>query len=340
MQKNNPVYRKTKRHTKQSQKITVDDAREIVLKVKQLEGLTKNTLFNYEKLFNDYDRFFGEKADIASLTSQDAIEFIHWQLNEKVQFLKVKNGREKKKGVSIGSANTYIDYSKAIFTVLVNESIVEKNIFENVHRIKQKERKIEVLSVDEIKTLLKSLNKELYSEFRLYTCVHVLLDSFGRIQEVCSLKKSDINFEGKVITFTDTKNGRIRRVPISRKTVKLIKEMIEENEEFDSEYIFLTNHGKPLRPDTARKHLKEVSQRLGLNINGFHIFRHTASTLFLQQNGSMRVLQSILGHASVSTTEIYSHMVDSTVQAQHEAYSPLKLIEETDKRKYRRGSLR
>jgi integrase/recombinase XerD len=338
LKKNNPVHRKTKRYTKQTKKLlTVDDAREIVMKIKKLEGLTKNSLLNYEKLFNDYDRFFGEKTDISSLTSQDATNFIHWQLHKKIQFQNVKNGRYKKIGVSIGSANTFINYSKAAFSVLVNESIVQENIFQNVQRIKEKERKIDVLTVDEVKTLLKSLDKALYSEFRLYTCIHLLLDSFGRIQEICSLKHSDVNFEGRVITFTDTKNGKIRRVPISKRTIKLIEEMIEENAEFDSEYIFLTNHGKPLRPDTFRKHLKEVTERLGFKKRIHpHLFRHSASEMFLKQNGSVRVLQSILGHHSLDVTMRYAHILDETIKEQHDLFSPLKLIDEIEKRKTKR----
>src|SRR3954466_12425745 len=163
---NNPKYRKTKRYTKQlaTKIFTVDDARNIVLKIKQLEGVASNTIFQYEKLFNDFDRFYGEKTDIAALTRDDAREFIYWQLNEKVQFANHKYRKTKPKGVSIGTANTYLQYAKGAFTILVNEEIVEENIFGNVNNIKEKEKKIETLSVEEINKLLRSLNKGWYSE--------------------------------------------------------------------------------------------------------------------------------------------------------------------------------
>jgi integrase/recombinase XerD len=62
----NPVYRKTKRYTNQlaTKIFIIDDARNIVLKIKKLEGLTDNSLANYEKLFNDFDRFFGDKRKL------------------------------------------------------------------------------------------------------------------------------------------------------------------------------------------------------------------------------------------------------------------------------------
>lgn len=333
------MYRKTKRYTSQlaTKIFTIDDARNIVIKIKQLENLSFNSIANYEKLFNDFDRFFGDKTDIRSLSRESARDFIYWQLNHKIQFANHRTKKTKKKGVSIGTVNTYINCAKAAFTVLVNEEIVEENIFDNTKEIKQKEKKIETLTIDEITKLLRSLNKGLYSEFRCFVLIHTLLDSFGRIQECLSLKVSDVDFDKQVITFTNTKSGKIRIVPITKKTCKFLAELIEENEEFNSEFIFLTHHGKPLSPDTARKHLREITKRIGLDkITGFHIFRHSASQFFIAQEGSMRVLQSILGHAEISTTSIYAHVLDSTIKQQHEQYTPINLIDEKERRKTKR----
>lgn len=315
---------------------TIDDARKIVLRQKRLEGLSESTLAQYEKLFNDFDRFFGDKTDVASLTVQDAKDFMYWQLNDKVQFLKHKYRKNKKKGVSVRTANTYLSYAKSSFRILVHEEIVEENIFKDINNIKEKEKKIKTLSAKEINKLLRSLNKGWYSEFRMYVLIHTLLDSFGRIGEVLSLRKQDIDFEKHAITFTNTKNGKLRIVPITKKTVKLLEELMEETEEFESEYIFLTHHGNPLSPDAARKHLRDVAGRIGLeHITGFHIFRHTASEMFLRQSGSMRVLQKILGHSELSTTSIYAHVLDETVKSQHEQFSPLNLIDDKERRKTR-----
>lgn len=336
---NNPKYRKTKRYTKQlvEKVFTIDDARNIVLKVKQLEGLSPNSLANYEKTFNDFDCFFGEKTDIASLTVEDARNFLYWQLNHKIQFKNHKYRKNKKKGVSVSSANTYLTYARATFTVLVKEEIVEENIFGQINNVKEQEKKVDTLSIQEIKKLLGAMNKSLYSDFREYVLIHVLLDSFGRVNEILSLRKSDIDFEHQAIIFQNTKNKKVRIVPISKKTVKLLEDLIEETEDFDSEYVFLTNHGKPLRCDTFRKHLKVLVERAGIKKRIHpHLFRHTASELFIKQNGSMRVLQKILGHSDLSTTQRYAHVLDSTIKEQHEMFSPLKLIEEKERRKTKR----
>lgn len=332
----NPKYRKTKRYTKEPKTFTIDNARNLVLKIKELEGLSKNTIFQYEKVFNDFDRFFGDKTDIATLTKESARNFIHWQIYEKEQFANHKYKKNKKKGVSVGTVNTYLAYSKSIFEVLLSENVVDENIFQDIKKIKQKEKRVKTVSIEEINKLLRSLNKEWYSEFRMYVLIHVLLDSFGRINEVLSLRKSEVDYDKQAITFQRTKNGKIRIVPITKKTVKLIEELNDETEDFNSDFIFLSNHGTPLKPDTARKHLRELTKRIGLeHITGFHVFRHTASELFLRQNGSMRVLQKILGHSDISTTSIYAHVLDETIKNQHEKFSPLNLINEKVKRKTR-----
>lgn len=331
----NPIYRKSKRYAKVKNK-TIDDVRNIVIKIKQLEGVSTNTIHGYEKVFNDFDRFFGEKTDIKSLTQEDARNFIYWQLNEKVQFLNHKYRKNKPKGVSINSANTYLDFSISIFNVLVNEKIVEENIFNGIKHIKDKEKKIETLTPEEIKKIIRSLDKRVYSELRAYIIIHVCLDSFGRINEILSLKKEDVDLDSQVVTFSNTKSGKVRMVPISKKTVKLIEEMIEENEEFESEYIFLTNHGKPLKPDTFRKHFREVIRRSGINKRVHpHLLRHSASAMFLKQNGNIRVLQKILGHSDLIVTSRYAHVLDDTIRQQHELFSPLQLIEDVQIRKTR-----
>lgn len=340
----NPNFRRTKRYGNPVavKYFTIDDAREIVLKVKQLEGLSKHTIENYEKLFNDFDRFFGEKADVSSLTRDNARDFIYWELNEKVQWLNNKSHKDKKKGISKSSLNTYLNLAKAGFKVLVDEDIVEDNIFDTTKPIKEKQKQVETLSIENINKLFRSLDKSLYSEFRMYVLINTCLDTFGRIGEILSLRKSDIDIESQAITFNNTKNGKIRIIPISKKVCKLLQELIEENEEFDTEYVFLSNLGNQLSPNTARKHLRVISQRIGLdNLTGFHIFRHTSSEMFLRQNGSMRVLQKILGHADITTTSIYAHVLDDTIKQQHEQYSPLNLIDEKERRKtHRRGKFK
>ncbi len=321
-----------KRKTESQQNgITIEKAREIVMRIKQLEGLSVHSISNYNKLFNDFERFFNKRKHISNLTRDDARAFIEWQLNDKVQFKEARFRKDKKKGVSIGSANTYLQYGKAAFNVLLNEGLVNENIFESMKNIKQQQKQVDTLTPQEIKKMLNSLDKSWYADFRAFVLIHTLIDTFGRISEVLALKKQDIDFEKECVTFNETKNNKFRIVPITKKTMYLLDELIEETKDFESEYIFLTNAGKPLTPDTFRKQLREITEKAGIERRVHpHIFRHTSSMLFLKNNGSMRVLQKILGHRDIQTTMIYSHILDETVKAQHEQFSPIKMIEQSE----------
>jgi len=289
-------------------------------------------------LFNDFDRFYGEDTLIDSLTIDDARNFVHWQLNEKTQFLKAKYRKDKKKGVSVNSVNTYLQYAKSTFSLLVEEEILNENIFISIKPIKQQKKRIETLTIEEVRTLLRAMDKSLYTDFREYVICHVLLDSFGRIDETLSVKKSEVDFEHQTVTFNKTKNGRYRIIPLSKKTLKLIAELVEETEDFyTGEYLFISTHGTKLRPDTFRKHLREIVQRTGIEKRIHpHLFRHTASRMFLDQNGSTKVLQKLLDHSDLSVTSRYAHVLDSTIEEQHRQYSPVNLIQEKRKNLKRR----
>lgn len=317
--------------------LTFQRAREIINSIKKVEGKSTHTINSYNNLFNDFERFFSHRKLVSNVTTEDARNFMKWQLEEKTQFLKARFRNDKKIGVSINSANSYLRLAKSVYATLVSEGSAEYNPFSSITKIKEQTKQIEVLSINEVKSIFKAFDKAWYADFRDYVLCHVMMDTFGRINEICQLRKADVDYANGTVTFQETKSKLFRIVPISRKVIRMIEELNQETEEFGSDYIFISSHNTTLQPNTFRKHLKQVSERAGVSKRVHpHIFRHTASTLFLANGGSMRALQIILGHAEISTTMIYSHMLDETIKQQHEQYSPLRIIEASKSIKTRR----
>lgn len=279
-----------------------------MIKIKQIEGVADETINAYHRLFNDFDKFFGEGTDVTKLTEDDAIDYVHWQLNEKTPYeFSSRQDLKHEKGVSVKTANSYLIMAKSAFNVL-NQRGITDHIFKDIKTIKEHEKQIDTLTVNEINKLFKEFDKTLYTEFRDYVICNVLLDGFARIGETLEVRVDDIDFDKKAITFKRTKGKRIRTVPLSNQTLKLLEELIEENEEFDTDYVFLTIFGEQLDTDTFRKRLDDIAERAEIKTNVYpHIFRHTASKMFIEQGGNLRVLQLILGHASVETTQRYAH---------------------------------
>lgn len=103
-----------------------------------------------------------------------------------------------------------------------------------------------------------------------------------------------------------------------------MKDLIKENEEFESEYVFLTNYGGPIRDDRLRDRLKQHAKSAGLSVNIHpHLFRHSSATLFLEKGGDLRHLASILGHTDLRMVMKYTHISDRSIKAQHEEYTPM-----------------
>jgi len=320
-----------KRRATNIDKFTLRDAKELVIKIKQLENLSEQTIKSYKRIFIDLAKFFTFDVDVKQITQQDVRAYINWNLHEKILYensSRVKN----EKGVSVSTLNNYLIVCRAIFNVLLDEQLVTENVFKKIPYLKEDEEVIETLTIDEINKLFNSFDKRSYVQFRNYVACHVMLDCFSRITETLNLRVDDIDFDKNSVTFKRTKGRKIRSVPLSLKTKRLLKELIKENEVFDSDYLFVTIHGNKLNDSTLRKNLKDVAEKSGITKRiHSHIFRHTASKFFLENRGSIRVLQLLLGHASITTTERYAHVLNVTINEQHQEFSVVNKLTRVSK---------
>lgn len=114
---------------------------------------------------------------------------------------------------------------------------------------------------------------------------------------------------------------------MKKQTLKLIQDLLCENDDFDSDYVFLANHGEPLRDGQSRHRLKEYAELAEIPIRVHpHLFRHTAATMFLEADGDLRHLQLILGHSDLRMVMRYTHLSKASIKNQHEQYSPLNEV--------------
>ncbi|WP_309087939.1 phage integrase SAM-like domain-containing protein [Domibacillus sp.] len=143
---------KKKRKTQVQVSLSIEKAREVVTRIKKLEGLSKHTLENYQKMFNDLECCFSKRKLVSDFTIEDARRFIDWQLNEKEQFNEGRFRQDKKMGVSIGSANSYLQYAKAAFNTLQDEGYLEENVWESLKNIRRQKEQVDPLSEEEIPT--------------------------------------------------------------------------------------------------------------------------------------------------------------------------------------------
>lgn len=301
---------------------------------KVAEGRTDKTLNSYCENFNfflEYLNYKGIEPYSKFMTPEIMRNYIVYMFKEKIRFdgHTYKDDKEKTVGLSPVTVNTRLKTLRTLFKFLCEENLMESNPLQSVKKVVEDDNAITVLTVDELQRLLNTPNQRRYSDFRDYVLMNVLLDSFLRINEALSLKVSDIDAETGVLTIRSetSKSRRTRIIPIQKSTLKLLQELVSENDDFETDYIFLANYGEPMEANHFRKRLKQFVSKAGIEKRVHpHLFRHTGATLFLEAGGDIRHLQMILGHKDLRMVLRYTHLSNQALKKQHEQYSPLHLI--------------
>lgn len=216
-----------------------------------------------------------------------------------------------------------------MFNFLYFEDLIQTNPFHKIKPVREPESEIQVMSTDQLERLLKTPNKRSYAGFRDFVFMAVLVDGFFRINEALQLKKSDVNFEtGMVhVAAERVKTRKGRSVPLEKSTLRLIVDLIKENDEFETEYLFLTNYGGLISDDRMRDRIKGHAKAAEIDIRVYpHLFRHTAATMFLENGGDVRYLAEILGHTDLRMVLRYTHLSKKSVKEQHGKFSPIKNV--------------
>ena len=144
--------------------------------------------------------------------------------------------------------------------------------------------------------------------------VLIPLDMGLRLSEIAHLSNDSLSSEGVRI---NGKGNKTRIVPISR-------ELYWELENSGSlEHIWIGKKQSPLAPDGVKSAFQRIYHRAGIKA-GSHSLRHTFATQYLRRGGKIWALQRILGHSRISTTEIYTHLVNDDVIRDHREVSPIR----------------
>ncbi len=159
--------------------------------------------------------------------------------------------------------------------------------------------------------------------------MHVLLDGMMRVSEAINTTVNDYSMHDNTVTIRaeTAKSRKTRTLPLKPITLRLLKRLIEANEDFDNPYVFLTNYGEKITRDHFRKRLNDHAEVVGIRKNVYpHILRHSAATAFLESGGDMRHLQMLLGHADLRMVVRYTHLSNKALRAQHTKYSPINNV--------------
>ena len=178
-------------------------------------------------------------------------------------------------------------------------------------------RKIpEVLTLEEQDKLLGIFNKRYYNSRKNKTMVKLFLNSGLRLSEMLDLKWRDINLLTGQLKVVEGKGGKDRILWVNDNMLEDLRVWREDqsNNAAQTEYVFSTSYGGRLDKDNVRTMLYKYSQKALNRKISPHLLRHTFATDLLRETKNIRLVQKALGHEDLSTTMIYTHIVDDELE--------------------------
>ena len=263
-------------------------------------GLSENTINSYGidlKLFLEYLR----ENEIPSFKQVNKEVIVNYMQSE-------KNNNKANSSIlrSVSSLRKFFQY-------LVQEKIIEKDPMLLIDTPKKKQHLPQVLTKEEVEKLLRSPNTGQVLGLRDRAMLELMYATGLRISEIINLKLEDLHLTMGTLQ-TLGKGHKERIVPVGDEAIKWVNRYLEEArpkllKQKRSNYLFLNFHGNNLTRQGVWKNLKAEVRKAGIQKNITpHTLRHSFATHILENGADLRIVQELLGHADISTTQIYTHL--------------------------------
>lgn len=284
------------------------------------KGLSRNTTESYGRDLNSFDVFLKSKGrELNNFDRSDITDYLD-------------SLREKQR--SITSICRFISSLKGFSKYLLVEEIVDSDPTENLQSPKKWERLPKALSIEETMEVLgrsdasegkagKGGHQAL--DFRNSAMVELLYSSGLRVSELINLKMEDINFEAGFIRVLG-KGSKERIVPVNQRAIERIKTYLKDFRKLlvkrrHSDYLFITGRGMPMTRQRFWQTIRGYGKKIGLDISP-HTLRHSFATHLLEGGADLRSLQKMLGHADISTTQIYTKVTMDRIKKVYLEHHP------------------
>ncbi len=276
-----------------------------LLFLKTEKKLGDNTINSYMLDLEDFFKTFN--GSIESCTKKDILTYIS-SIN----------------GLKVNTVNRHISSLKSFFNYLVDESIIKVSPMEEVSSLKKAKKLPKYLSISEVNKLLNiPLNSEF--DYRNKAMLELMYATGLRVSELVSIEYSNIDFENSIIRING-KGKKERIIPLGEVASCYLKvylndyrsKLLKRN---TYNQVFLNNHGKPITRQGFNYILENIRELTGITKEITpHVLRHSFATHLLEGGADIRSIQEMLGHENISTTNIYTEVVNDVLRSNYEMY--------------------
>lgn len=278
------------------------------------KGLSNNTLIAYEQDLNKLLQFLDLEKKSKPFTSlnlsdlQDFLIFLYdFGLNERSQA-------------------RIISALKSFYKFLNIENLIEENPAYLLEQPKLERKLPDTLAFEEIQAIIESSDLSTDLGYRNRSILELLYSSGLRVSELINLKISELYLDVDFIKVTG-KGNKERLIPIgsvSKKYIEIyISEYRKELKPLKENFLFLNRRGNKLSRVMIFYIVKEAALKAGINKNiSPHTFRHSFATHLVEGGADLRAVQEMLGHSSITTTEIYTHLNNDYLKSTINQFHP------------------
>ena len=269
---------------------------------------SNNTIVSYDSDLSKLCLFF-DKKNLTNLTTNDLEKYIT-TLAE----------------YSPATVSRNISAIKGLYGYLNKTGIINNNPAELLKEPKLGVHLPTYLTIEEIDHLL-DIDTVTNFDYRNKALLELMYATGLRISEVVELEFKNIDFDDCIVRVMG-KGSKERIVPINDYALDALKDYINNARpnmliKGENNYIFINNHGNKMTRPAVFKIIKKECSEKGINKNiSPHTLRHTFATHLLENGADLRVIQELLGHSDISTTQIYTHVSNNMVKEEYESAHP------------------
>lgn len=288
-------------------------------------GQAENTQRTYAALLGKF---------VAWAEGQGLSDWTDVQLSHLMNFLKHErerqvDGEKKESAKRLSSESVYLEIAalRAFYKFAESEKILPVNLAEHLSLPRRWKRLPKALSAEEIEKLLQPVIPETPATL----CDHAMLElayaSGLRLSELKNIRLEQLQLEAGFIHVIG-KGNKERVVPLGRRAVEALQKYLNSGRprlvnKKSPANVFLSMRGTPFSPVTLWLRIKNRVKLAGIPKNVTpHMLRHSFATHLLEHGADLRVIQEMLGHANISTTEIYTHVEGNRLREVHRRFHP------------------
>ena len=266
--------------------------------------LSKNTILSYQDNLKTFWEYIAPK-DPLQIKKEDIEKFLKFEQEKKVT-----------------TKAHYFTVLQNFYLFCLEEGFITQNPCETIHLPKLPDKLPNYLTYEEVDRLLDMPLKTDY-DYRTKAMLELLYATGMRVSELLSLRFSNIDLENTLVR-VEGKGSKERIIPFNDTSKKYLElylnsyrpKLVKQGKNYEE--LFLNNRGTPMTRQVLFKLIKQLCKELGIQKNvSPHILRHSFATHLLNAGADLRVIQEFLGHSSISTTQIYTHVSKEHIKSEY-----------------------